>query len=182
MLYPHKIKFEPLCLIDQTIVPIEPGVPKPAWKAYKVVWIEPLPEIIKDFGSLTATAPGNIKAIQEFKELTLPDNELGQWRIAPFYDDIKVSFNQPKTVGRFVTVEVMCKVGLEIWKINPTLSRTELYTLGKGFPYLTIENATKYNLPMSRVIAQGFRFQLEPLPALPAQYTVVPIVGKPAKG
>jgi len=178
----HKVQFEPLVQIDMNVVPVEPGVPKARWRAYRVVWLEPIPMIVKDHGSLTAAAPGNVLADREFTELRLPDNELGHWRIAPHpKDDIKVAYKQPKTVGRFTTVEVMVEVGLEIWMLNPTLSSVEIFTLGRGVPFLTITNATSYDQPTSRVIAQGYRLQLEPLPELPAQYVPIPVVGKPAR-
>jgi len=175
----HKVQFEPLVQIDMNVVPIEPGVPKARWRAYRVVWLEPIPMVVKDHGALTATAPDNVKADQEFTELRLPENELGQWRIGP-WDDVKVAFKQPKTVGRFTTIELMVEVGLEIWRLSPTLNTVEVFTLGRGVPFLTITNATAYDQPTSRVVAQGYRFQLEPLPELPAQYVVIPIVGKAA--
>jgi len=165
----YRKEFEPLVAVDQNILLL------PERKPFKVVYIEPLAMITKDFGTLAA---GGTLTDQKIVELTMPTNELGQFRFAPL-DDFTIRVKQPRAVGRFLTKEVQITISKAIWQLNPELHLTEIYVFQDGVPFFDITNPTGYELPMTRVLFIGFRFQLEPLAVIPPKYTAIPVMGKP---
>ena len=175
--YPHKHYFEPVALIDQTIVLVEPE----RKRAFKVLFLEPLQPKVVDFGPIDAarTAPAVAPGVLTDKEVEVfkfAKNELGQIRHAPI-DPIYYEVAMPKGVSRFVTKGEVTRIGPEVWKIDPTLKITEIFRFEDTSLMLTIYNIKQYPLPKTRILFFGYRFILEPLPEVKPPYTAVPIKG-----
>jgi len=172
-LYPHKFYFEPVALIDQNIVLVEEKERKP----YKVLFLEPIQPVVKDFGSISAaTDKPAVLTDKELDILKFAENELGQLRHGPI-DPIYYELALPAGVTRFVAKGMVTRVGPEVWKLDPKLQRTEIYRFQDYSISLDIYNMKKYALPKTRIVFFGYRFILEPLPEVPEVYTAVPIKG-----
>jgi len=134
---------------------------------YKVVWLEPIPLLIHDFGSIAA---GKAKDKVKVETLKMPKSELGHFRFKVL-DDVEVELYQPKATARFATVTEVGKVDFRAFG--------EVFVWEDAVPYMTVRNPTRYDLPMSRVAFSGYRLQLERLPEVPPVYAFAPISGKP---
>jgi len=156
---------EPIAKVDENLKIIGGGSTVFA----KIVYIEQIPSIRHDFGSLS---PGSSTSPTEYTELRMPEDELGQFRLTPI-DNITFQVNQKRSTQRFATQQTIAS-------IEPSLLRdnlTELFVLELDAPFITVTNPTGDTLPKTRIIASGFRYQLERLVGQPAKFTTVPVAG-----
>jgi hypothetical protein len=166
------VEFPPIALVDQNVLLL------PDRKPYRVRYVEPLPMIVKTFGTISA---GGKLEDQDISELEMPAGELGQFRFAPL-DDVRIYVKQPKTVGRFLTKAGMVPVDARIWQHDPLLTRTEFYVFENRIVTLNVENpSSAYSVVSPRIAFFGYRLVLEALTEIPERYVAVPIAGWPAK-
>ncbi|RLJ08586.1 MAG: hypothetical protein DRP12_00025 [Candidatus Aenigmatarchaeota archaeon] len=161
--YIHKVDLEPVALPGENIVIL------PDNKPFRVAWIEPLPAIDKDFGSLAAGAE---TGDTEVTDVYTDENQLVQFRIIPL-DDVEVTVKQPRAKGRWVTKVVQAK----LIKDNPHDNLAEMFQFEDRGLFFNVKNPTSYTLPASRVRLVGFRFVLEPLSEMPEKKTYVVVGG-----
>ena len=162
--YAFKEEFEPVALPNEKICLL------PDKKYYRVVYVEQLPVVEKDFGAITA---GNTLTDQEITELQMNKNELVQVRIE-IVDDIEITVKQPKSVTRFTTKTTT-------FKINKYVSLTNLSEIFsfEDTPkiYFDVKNISGGDLSQSRIRFYGFKYVLEPLTEVPERATYVPVKG-----
>jgi len=156
--------FEPIAQIDQFVKLI------PQEEYYVVKWIEPLPDIIRDFGAIGAEG---VKEDVEVDELYLEEKRLGQYRIIPL-DDITIEVKQPKAGIRYATKKVIAIISFRTVLANPAGNIREIYVWENGKIFFTVKNPRKYDIAMSRVMFLGYQYMLEPVVEVPKVYTVVP--------
>lgn len=138
---------------------------------YKVLYIEPLPHHVHDFGALnTVASTGDT----EVTDLYMPDGELAQYWIVPL-DDIEVTVSQPKARKRYATKNYVHIITPFIWQVAPQLTRIYMWEDEKV--YFDVKNPTKYNRAMHRFLTFGWRLILKKLSAKPPQSTPIPIEG-----
>jgi len=156
---------EPIAKVDENVQLIGGGSVVFA----RIVYIEPLPSIRHDFGSLSA---GSSTSPTEFTELRMPEDELGQFRLAPL-DNITFQVNQKRSTQRFATQQTVSSIEASVFRDN----LSEIFVLELDAPFLTVTNPTSSTLPKTRVVASGFRYQLDRLVGKPAKFTTVPVAG-----
>jgi len=141
----------------------------PAKQYYRVVWVEPIPRIVVDFGAFGA---GEVKEKEKAEAIELFPGELGHFRFTPI-DDLEILVFQPRAVARFTTTAVQAKI--DRWT-PPELS--EIYVWERAVPYLTVRNPRRYPTAMGRVCFWGWRMQLEKLVEPPKRWAAVVTAGK----
>lgn len=123
----YKEDFEPIARTDEVVLLL------PDRKAYKVLQVEPIQPIVKNFGALLMGASSNVTKLTE---LELEENELGQWRFEPL-DDVQLALFCLAANRKFSTKYT----NTEIEKTNPrhsvyipvsTGANTVLWTVTPG--------------------------------------------------
>ena len=162
--YPFKSDFEPVALPGENICIL------PERKFYRVKYVEPLPEIEKDFGAISASST---LSDQEVEEIYMPKNELAQYRVTLKTPGLKLKVKQPRGTGRFLTK----KQQAVITDLTSGTNLTEIFQFEDTTFIVDVTNTTSSNLSESKVVFSGFRYVLEPLKEEPEKYTCVPVGG-----
>ena len=170
-------KFEPIAKVGENLILIPPSSycvdNNGRLVFYKITFIEPLPEIIKDFGAVSASSS---VTDQEVTELYVYDNQLAQYRIYPI-SDVQIKVKQPKASTRYATKNTVSYIS----KFTKPDNLREIFIFSdKNATYFDIINPRAEALSESLVRFVGWKFILAPiivdsLQQLPKTYTVVPL-------
>jgi len=172
--YMFKRDLEPIALIDENICILSEG----GRTYYKVVAIEAVPEIIKDFGAITA---GGETEYTDMTELKVGKNKLGHYRILPL-DNIYIYAKQPSATQKWDVQRTTARISQRITDYNPTLSLTEVFQHEDQPFEIKVVNPDTVDIDKSRILFYGFVYKLSKLTEKPAQYTVAQVVSLPACG
>ena len=168
------LEFEPVVQIGD-IVKLIPK-PEPEIEFWEIVWIEAVPEVIKDFGSISASTE---KELTKVTELELNKREFGQWRIE-LLDDIEIT--EIRYGGKTVTPMWSLKSGLGKLSARAMNLMTEFFTWEDKEIWFKVKNPTKYSISTSRVLFRGYVFQVKPYMAKPPAYTRIPLGSRKVRG
>jgi len=160
---------KPVAQIEQNIQLI------PLNKFYTVEWIEPIPQIVKDFGAVSALSKLEKK---EVKEVHLRDNCLAQYRGLPL-DYIKIDVYRPTALKQYALKNVESYIVRDVAAYSPKQNLLEFFQWEDEDIFFDITNPTQYDINMSRVLFYGFQYKLKGLIERPTVYTVVPIQAMP---
>ncbi|RLG82543.1 MAG: hypothetical protein DRO09_00165 [Thermoprotei archaeon] len=170
-----QIELVPVAKVDENIYLYYPKSSE-VHGYYKVLYVEPLPLISHNFGSLDAKG---VLTDQEVKALYVPDGWLAHYRILP-REDVTVKVKQPGGQARWITktgVAVLSLLGLGR-KISEYAQLAEIFIYGDQTVKFEVVNNTYYPLPRCIVDFVGFRYKLEKLPTKPDKFTFVPLQGE----
>ncbi|RLF95985.1 hypothetical protein DRN58_10100 [Thermococci archaeon] len=163
--------FEPVCKVGENIKLSDGTVAV-------VEFIEPVPLITKDFGSLSAGASSTLTELDT--ELEVEKNQLLQIRIVPL-DDIEVTVKQPRGVGKYSTRYTSSALKLLPKDVFQHSQESEIFIKEEGVIYVEVKNPTEYTLPRSKVAFLGYKYILKKYPPEQAaritKYTWVPTFG-----
>ncbi len=138
---------------------------------YRVVWIEPLPRIDIDFGSLGAGG----EAERELTELYMPDLSLAQYRFIPVTANVWVKeFWSPRAKRMWVTKgDYASLTSAQDYAdtVVESLQTTEFFQWQDKKKYMRVR--AEAAVPASVVRFYGFRLLLEEVGAQ-EKYTTVP--------
>lgn len=165
-------EFKPIARVGENIL----CQPEDKYGYFKVLYLEPLPEIVHDFGPLD---PDSETGDKEVTALYMPDGELAQYRIIPLDDIIITSLKQPLAKTRWSAKNVnfqLTKTSLQQLMTSP-MHISEIFVFEDEKVYFNVKNPTQYRQEKNRVKFIGFRYKLEKLRAKPPVYTVVPVEG-----
>lgn len=143
---------------------------------YAIRYFSPLPEKILHLNSANASTlnaagvtPGTTDLttegtssdirLQPF-ELSSKSNTMLQLRYVPL-DDIEVVLKKPKTVKGYSTENITFAVTPRITAIDPSLGITEFFVFEDEKVYMDIENPTKQDAVLCRVMFMGWYYILE---------------------
>jgi len=127
-----------------------------ARKTYKVLHVEPLPELVYDFGTIAAQSALTERQIEDLK---MGDNWLSQLRMEVI-DDIEVLLRQPKAVQKWSTAKAVFKASPYTKPDN----LSEFFVFEEGVPFFLVSNPTKTEIALSRIRFKGFKYLLEEFP------------------
>ena len=165
---PFEKDFTPVVMPDQYVKIL------PDYGFYKVLQVEPIGYLIKDFSVSIASeswSRGN-----ELQEVYVLDDEMAQWRLKVL-DDIEViiaplgkerkrgslKYGSPVSAGKLVDT------------YNESENSTEFFSFEDEKIYIDIYNPTKYTITTERILLYGYKYKLEKMPTAPGKYTVIPI-------
>lgn len=124
-------------------------------KHFEIVFVEPIPPITKDFGSISAgsTSAGNKITELEMEGGTKSDfSDFFHLRMV-LLDDTELTVKEPVTTSRFQTLND--DVAINIFT-PPEL--TELVVMEDNTLTIDAKNPSQYTLPQSRVRFYGWRY------------------------
>ena len=172
--------FEPVCKVGQILMlgePMKSGAKRS--NMAQVLFIEPVPLITKDFGSLSAGSSSSLTEMDT--ELEVEANQLLQLRIIPC-DDIEITVKQPRGVGKFSTRYTTSS--LKLMPESNAFQRfqeSEMFIRENDVIYLEVKNPTKYTQSRNKVAFVGYKYLLRYLSVAEARkitiYTWVPTFG-----
>lgn len=145
-------------------------------KFYKVIAIEPIPLIEKDFGALAASGTGSKAENQEVTDLYLKENRLAEYYIYPYTNGIKITIKQPKATSRYATKNAIGYIThwhTEAFNYFLEMLRIWIFE-DDNKPYFTVENISGSSLSASKVYFFGFQYELEKVETVPEEYFIVP--------
>ena len=161
--------FEPVVKVGENIAVF----PTNKYGYFKVLYIRQLPEIIHDFGSISAEKTVSDK---EVTDLYMNDGEIAQYRMMPL-DDIVITVKQPLAKGIWTTRNTQAAISQKTLQLQTITGISEFFVYEDEKIYFNVTNPTKYNISKSRVLFTGFKFAVEKLPTPPEVYTVIPVEG-----
>jgi hypothetical protein len=128
----------------------------------KVAGYETIPEFqVIDLcttpGALAAQTQG---AKQNITNMDLNDDEFGQWRFYPI-DPAAIRLFVPSGVGKWQLKNLQISITPDIIYRDPTLVSTEFNTWEDERPSMDAQNYSDYALTAVRIMALGYRFQVE---------------------
>lgn len=124
-------------------------------KHFQIVYVEPIPTITKDFGSITSgsTSTGNKVTELEMEGGTKSDySDFFHVRM-DVVDDIELTVKQPITTSRFQTLNDDVAVNI----FTPS-ELTEVIIMEDGTLTIDCKNPGNYDLSQSRVKFYGWRY------------------------
>jgi len=156
--------------------------------SYEVVYVEPLPYLVLDFGTIAAKSfarsprTTNLIAVEEdkidaTKVLELPENGLAQWRMK-ILDDIEVKLFQPLATPRWVLKAVSLTIDKRLHQVNLPLNLTQFFQFENRSIGFKVRNPTEKEINLSRMVLYGWRFYLKPIPRPAPPYTIIPLGGR----
>ena len=169
-------KIEPVAKIGENIIftPLNSYAYKSGRPLfYKIAYIEPIPAVFKDFGTVSASSS---ITNQEVTDLYMDDNQLAQYRVIPI-DDIEVAINQPQAMARFTTKSYTSYVS----KLTDPHSFLEFFVFeDNNKPYFKITNPHDWDIAKSRVKFIGWKYILVPKLVktendIPNAFTAIPL-------
>ena len=166
------VAFEPVVRVAENLELLPEDHPKHGY--YKVLYVEQLPEVFHDFGTISAERSVDDK---EVTSLYMPDGELAQYRFHPI-DDLEVKIKQPSGLSRFVTKHKWLAVTSRTHQQAPKMNPSEIFVIEDEGVYFTVKNPAKSETKKSRVKFFGWRFVLEKLVEKPDRYTPIPVGGR----
>jgi len=165
-------EFKPIARVGENVL----CQPEDKYGYFKIIYIEPLPEIVHDFGPLD---PDTGTGDKEITALYMPDGEMAQYRIIPLDDIVITALKQPLAKTRWSAKNVnfqLTKTSLQQVMTSP-MHIAEIFVLEDEKVYFNVKNPTQYRQLKNRAKFIGFRYKLEKLTARPSVYTVVPVEG-----
>jgi len=158
-LYPHKSGLglmEPVALIGHNVSILFNN----RWRFHRVTYLESIPPFqCLNIGVVGAqTVSNQISGVN----LELLTNNFGQFRWYPI-DNAQVRVWSPNSDGRYVLNNILSQVDMNIRDRDPCLHLTELFVWEDNRPWFQAINLMDYALLQCRIIAQGFRFEVEDL-------------------
>lgn len=153
----------------------------------QVAYIEPLPEVLVNFGPINqnatvtslevGTSAGVTANGQIASALYMSDGELAQWRYR-LVDDISMQLSQPAAIGRWKTKAVKARISL----VSPYKRLGEFFQWKDNKIFFDVTNTSNNNgIPNARVLFSGFRYVIAQGNKLtgtkPAFYSAVPVEG-----
>jgi len=137
-------------------------------KFYKVTWIEQLPGIVHNFGTVSANSTSSEK---EIDNLYMRDGELGAYTI-DVLDDFELEVWQPGGMKRFMVKNTS-------HKINPLTPKRlrKIYVWEDNKVKFYVHNNNDYALPKSEIFIYGWRMKLEEVKERPEKWTDIVIEG-----
>jgi hypothetical protein len=170
---------EPVVKIDENVcILTESG------RTYaRVTCIEAIPEIIRDFGAISA---GGETGFVEITDIQVNmKNQFAQIRFFPI-DNIEIYVNQPQSCQKWASTKTTARVSKFIEEYNGpccgNFNLTEIFQHGTQGLYFNVKNPDTVDITKSRVLFFGFVYTYEKLDTKPAQYTVIPMVACGAVG
>jgi hypothetical protein len=162
-------KLIPIAQVNENILII------PENRAFKVKKVIPLPTLIYDFGSLSASTKDTepIDIVKDTAKLEMPDNTLAQFRMKAL-DDFEVYFKQPKTTSKWVSVHREFFFDMH----TPYENLTEWFQFEDRSAGIIRNNPSTTALNKTRIMFFGFKYELEELKAIPPKYTVVEVASE----
>lgn len=169
-------KFEPVAKIGENLIftPLNSYAYKNGRPVYyKISYIEPIPAVYKDFGSISASSS---LSNQEVTDLYLEDYQLGQYRVIPI-DDVKIEISQPQATARYTTKSYTSYVDRLTYPENIL----EFFILSDdNKPYFKITNPHDWSIAKSRVKFIGWKYILVEKPVvtendIPNAFTAIPL-------
>lgn len=94
--------------------------------------------------------------------LAMPNGEFGQLRWYPL-DNIQVRLFVPNAQGKYALRNLMVGADPNVVERDPCLHLTEFYVWEDNRPFVEALNYSDYPLAYARIIAMGFRFNVEKL-------------------
>lgn len=169
--------FEPVAQVDQNLYVFAPSRPK-IHGFYRILFLEPLPEIVHDFSALAAGADtGDV----EVADLYQDDDNCANYRIF-ILDDVVLETKQPKALAKWTTRTATAHLdqmhGQYYAKRGHHL--TEVFVWEDEKLYFVVTNPIQYPIKKSRVLFEGYRYSIERLTEKPKQFAFFPVEG--AKG
>jgi len=144
----------------------------PLKKYFSVMYVEPLPGDLKDFGALSA---GEVAAgYTQVTDMNMSEFELAQWRVK-LLDDITLSIRQKQGVGKYITRNVMEQLEFRTAIYSGSGNMFEIYVYEDEAPWIQATNPTNYDIEKSRIFFEGFRYVLQELTDVPSKSTAVPV-------
>jgi len=176
----HAEKFEPVVRIGENVKLI--GSSEEDVIYGKVVFIEPIQEIIINLGSLNAADANNYPTPgteYDLDELKMGADEFAQYRIYVL-DDFLLEIKHPAAVSRFNTKTGPTKL--------PTVARlfgkdnfAEIFIYEDEVPKVRPYSILFKSLDVARIKVMGFRYVIEKLESEPKEYTAIPVAGLPPR-
>lgn len=170
-------KFEPIAAVGQNLYMFAPSRPQ-IHGFYRVLFEEPLPTIIHDFGSIASEDDtGDVEVTALYQD----EDNCAHYRVFPL-DDLNLEVKQPKALTRWTTKEATTYLDQLHGQYVAAEYRhlTEVFVFEDEKIYFLCRNPTKYTQPRNRVLFIGFRYSVEKLKERPAQWAFFPVEG--AKG
>lgn len=140
---------------------------------YRVNYVEALPEIVIDFGALTAGSTTTTDT--ELSKLYVQDGEIAQYEMQVL-DDIELTLKQPKSSTRFAAKNSSCVISKLNQQANGPRNMSKIYVVEDDAAYMSVKNPTNYTTPVARVRFVGWRFKATKISAI-APYTAIPAKG-----
>jgi len=148
--------------------------PLSSYGYYRIIWMEQLPEIEKNFGSIDAET--SLKD-QEVTEIYMKDGRMAQYDFYSPDDIVVTAIKQPLAKTKWVTKESVAKATSFSFQIAPHIHRIFVFEDEKVF--FTIMNPTKYTKPLTRLRFIGWAYRIEKVEKKPETYSDVPVEGSP---
>lgn len=164
-------QFKPVVLPGENVEIIKSSAPD-VLGYYRVKYIEQLPGVTYNFGTVSSESTSGDK---EITNLYMKDGEFAQYR-AYVLSDIEVTVKQPKAKTRFTGKNYTHKIDAFTHQRDPTLKETEMFVWEDEKVWLDAKNPTKRDLPLCRIVFFGFRFVVEKI-AKPPKFTTIAIEG-----
>jgi len=144
----------------------------PDYGFYRVLTVEPIGIIIKDFGE--TLAPGTEARNKELQEVYMQDNELAQWRIWVL-DPVGIKL---KVVGQ-ERLRGSTKYSTSVlYSFSPDTNEddgvSQFFSYEDEKIYVDIANLTYDILTTQRIKLMGYKYVLEKLEEEPEIYTDIP--------
>lgn len=119
-------------------------------------------EAIPPFQALDAgaLAANTTTARTNVPNLSMADSEFGQFRWYPL-DNIQVRLFLPQSQGKYILRNVQTALDPQVVNRDPCLHLTEFYVWEDNRPFVEILNYADYALTQTRIVAMGFRFNVE---------------------
>jgi len=145
----------------------------------QVLFIEPVPVITKDFGSLATVTSSSVTEMDT--ELEVEANQILQLRIIPC-DDVEITVKQPRGVGKFTTRYTTTSLKLlPEGEAFQRFQESEMFIKEDDVIYLEVKNPTKYTQARNKVAFLGYKYLLRYLSPAEARkitiYTWIPTFG-----
>lgn len=162
--------FEPIAKPSENVCIVGAGG-KGAVKYFKVLGIEPLPALIKDFGAIT----NGTSVTSTVDELYLNKSQLAQYRMK-LIDNVVVKIYQPAANTRSATKSGTFTINQNI---APNDSSVEFSPLTEFYIYedqeikFEVINESGSDLSSSKILFAGFKYKLKELEEEPDKYTTV---------
>lgn len=151
--------FQPIVLIGEYIAELdnrETLQPRAVWK---VTYYEPLPEFVKDFGSLTA---GAATAKTEMEELKGNDYRIIQMRCLPL-DNVQVDVFVGQSNQKYATRNAAFSFSRRVIGLDPSLAKTEIWNVEDKRIYFKVTNLDAATRGKNRVLLTGIQYYVEPV-------------------
>lgn len=148
--------------------------PLSSYGYYKIVWVEQLPEIEEDFGSISAESSLTDK---EITDLYMKDGRMAQYDFYSPDDLLVTTVKQPLAKTKWVTKDSVAKATSFSFQVAPHIHRIFVFEDEKIF--FTVKNPTKYAKPLTRLRFVGWAYRIERVEKEPQVYTDVPLEGEP---